>query len=803
MGIRIERVGVLGAGVMGQGITAHLANAGIPSYLFDIAPDELSEEEKAKGLTLEDRAVRNRFSDAGIKTMLKARPALLYRRSLAKLVTPCNYTDDVEKLSECDWIVEVVLERLDVKQKVFTMVDERRKPGSIITSNTSGLSVAAMTEGRSEDFRKHFMVTHFFNPVRYLRLLELVPCDDTDPEVYQGMADWGETVLGKGIVHAKDTPNFVANRIGVFGIMSVFHWMKELGVGVTEADKVFGPSMGRPKSAVFRTADMVGLDTLAHVIRTVADGCEDDPWRERFMVPQFMETMVERGMLGSKSGAGFYKKTVDESGRKQILAFDLESLEYGPQPKVRMASIGMARDKDDVAGKVNAVVWAGDIGGQLAWKVSAESCIYAAQLLGEIADDIVNIDRGMRWGFAYEGGPFQAWDAMGVARSVERMEDEGMDVPPVVKSLLEKGEGSWYVRRDGFDHYWDVTAEKYVPVPLAERLVFLPSLRDRSKAIDKNMGATLLDMGDGVGCVEFHTKMNAIDQDIIDMLSASVERVNDGELVGLVVGNEAPNFCVGANIAAVMMLAMMKQWDKIDEMVDALQQAAMGMKYCRGPVVTAPRGMALGGGAEIMMHGTKVRAAAETYIGQVELGVGVIPAGGGCKELAFRYYGSVPHGVKVDLFPYMQAIFEIIGMAKVATSAEEGRELGFLRASDAVTINPDAVLADAKADVLALNAMGYRPPARGTVKVPGQTGIGALKVGIHTMVGGGWITEYEGHMGRKLAHVICGGDVPAGTERTEQDFLDLEREAFVSLCGEARTMERIRHMLEKGKPLRN
>jgi len=802
MGIQIERVGVLGAGVMGQGIAAHLANAGIPSYLFDIAPNELSEEEKAKGLTLEDRAVRNRFSDAGIKTMLKSRPALLYRKDFAKYVTPCNYDDDKELLSECDWIVEVVLERLDVKQKVFTMVDELRKPGSIITSNTSGLSVAAMTEGRSDDFRRNFMVTHFFNPVRYLRLLELVPCDDTDPEIYQGMADWGENVLGKGIVHAKDTPNFVANRIGVFGIMSVFHWMEELDVGVTMADKVFGPPMGRPKSAVFRTADMVGLDTLAHVIRTVADGCEDDPWRERFTVPEFMTTMVDQGLLGSKSGAGFYKKTKVD-GKKAILAMNLETMEFEAQPKVRLDSIGMARDKDDVAGKVNTMVWGKDIGAQLAWKVSAESCIYAAQLLGEIADDIVNIDRGMRWGFAYEGGPFQAWDAMGVQRSVERMEDEGMDVPDVVRTLLTKGEGSWYVRRDGMDHYWCVIDEAYKPVPIASRLIFLPSLKERSKTIDKNMGATLLDMGDGVGCVEFHTKMNAIDQDIIAMLDKGVQKVNDGELVGLVVGNEDTNFCVGANIAAVMMLAMMRQFDKISEMVAALQDSAMAMKYCRGPVVTAPRGMALGGGAEIMMHGTKVRAAGETYIGQVELGVGVIPAGGGCKELCFRYYGSTPDGVKVDLFPHMQRIFEIIGMAKVATSAQEGRELGFLRPSDAITINPDAVLADAKADVLGLVQMGYRPPRKRTVKVPGSTGIGALNIGIHTMVGGGWITEYEGFMGRKLAHVICGGNVPSGTELTEQDFLDLEREAFVSLCGEQKTMARIQHMLEKGKPLRN
>ncbi len=803
MGIQIKRVAVLGAGVMGQGIAAHLANAGIPSYLFDIAPNELTEAEENKGLTLEDRAVRNRYSDAGIATLLKARPAVIYRKDLAKLITPCNYVDDVEKLAECDWIVEVVLERMDIKKKVFDMVEEHRKPGSIISSNTSGLSVAEMAEGRSDDFRKHFLVTHFFNPVRYLRLLELVPCVDTDPAIYEAVADFGENVLGKGIVHGKDTPNFVANRIGVFGIMSTIHWMQEMGLSTTLIDKVFGPNMGRAKSAVFRTADIVGVDTLAHVIQTVYDGCADDPWRERFQVPGFMKQMVEQGLIGQKAKAGFYKKSKDDQGKKQILQLNLESLEYEPQPKVRLDSIGLARDKDDVAGKVNAMVWAKDPGGQIAWKVSAETCLYSAQLLGEIADDVVNIDRGVRWGFNYEGGPFESWDAMGVERSVARMKEEGMEVPACVETLLEKGEGSWYVKKDGVQHYWDVIDETYKPVPIAERLIFLPSLYERNKVLDKNMSASLLDMGDGVGCLEFHAKMNAIDPDIIAMLHKSADMLEAGELAGLVIGNEAPNFCVGANVAAVLMAAMMKQFDQIEKLIDELQQGMMRLKYAPAPVVTAPRGMALGGGAEIMMQGDKVRAAAETYIGQVELGVGFIPAGGGCKELAFRYYGSAPKGVNVELFPFMQRIFEIIGMAQVATSAEEGREMGFLRETDAVTLNPDAVLADAKADVLAMLSTGYKPPIPKTVPVPGSDGIAALNIGIHTMVEGKFITEYEGFMGRKLAHVICGGDVPAGTQRTEQDFLDLEREAFVSLAGEKKTQERIQHMLEKGKPLRN
>ncbi len=803
MGIQINRVAVLGAGVMGQGIAAHLANAGIPSYLFDIAPNELTDAEKAKGLTLDDRAVKNRFSDAGIKTMLKARPALLYRKDFAALVTPCNYADDVEKLGECDWIIEVVLERMDIKKKVFEMVEEHRREGSIVSSNTSGLSVNEMAEGRSEDFRRHFMVTHFFNPVRYLRLLEMVPCADTDMEVYAALADFGENVLGKGIVHGKDTPNFVANRIGVFGMTSVFHWMKELGVDVTTTDKVFGPPMGRPKSAVFRTADMVGLDTLAHVIDTVYDGCPDDPWRERFVVPEFLKKMVEDGLLGSKAGAGFYKKTRTPEGGKRILALDIESMEYVEQPKVRLDCIGLSRDKDTPAEKIAAMVWSDDVGGQLAWKVSAEICLYSAQLLGEIADDVVNIDRGMRWGFAYDGGPFEAWDAMGVERSVERMRSEGMEIPEVVETMLARSEGSWYVKRDGITHFWDVVDETYKPVPVAERLIFLPSLKDREKVIEKNMGASIIDLGDGVGLVEFHTKMNALDQDIFAMMARATEMVNRGDLVGLVIGNEATNFCVGANIAMVMMAAMMRQWDQLEESVRSMQDGLMGLKYARGPVVVAPRGMALGGGCEVVMSGDKVRACGESYIGLVELGVGVIPAGGGCKEMAIRHYGSIPDGVNADLFPFMQRIFETIGMAKVATSAEEAKEYGFLRRTDEVTINPDAVLADAKDDVLGMVKAGYKPPRPRTYKVPGSTGIAALKVGIHGMVGGRWISEYDAHLGRTLAHVLCGGEVPSGTELTEQDFLDLEREAFIALCHEQKTIARIQHMLEKGKPLRN
>jgi len=799
MGMRINRVAVLGAGVMGQGIAAHLANVGIPSYLFDIAPAKLTDQEAKKGLTLEDREVRNRISAAGYASILKAKPALLYHKDFAGLVTPCNYEDDVDKLGSVDWIVEAVVEQLDIKQKVFAIVDERRKPGSIVSSNTSGLSVAGIVEGRSDDFRKHFLVTHFFNPVRYMRLLELVPCEDTDPGLLADMAEFGTNVLGKGIVYGKDTPNFVGNRIGSFAMTSVFHWMDEMGIGVAEADKIFGPATGRPKSAVFRTADVVGLDTMAHVLTTMAESSPDDPWRERFIISDVLRKLIERGDLGEKTGAGFYKKTRAADGTRKILVLNLETLEYEEQPKVRFESIGAARKLETAADKIREVVWFDDKAGRLAWKVTAETCIYSAQLLGEITDDVVNMDRALRWGFNYELGPFETWDAIGVERSVRRMREEGMTVPRVVETLLAKGEGTWYVRRDGALRYWDVFTEKYLPVPGLEDIITIGDL----DVLDRNEGATLFDMGDGVGLLEFHTKMNSIDAQIIEMMDKACDWVDQGRLVGLVIGNEAANFSVGANIGLIGMLAMSNMWDELEGAVQGIQNAFMKMKYCEGPVVAAPRGMTLGGGCEAVMHSDTVRAFAETYMGLVELGVGLVPAGGGCKEMAFRHYGSVPAGVNASMFPFMEKIFKTIGMATVSTSAEEARDLGYLRPTDKVHLNSDTLLAAAKKDVLAMVETGYSPPRRHTVTVPGRDGVAAIEIAAHTMRAGGYISEYDEHLAKRLAYVICGGDVAQGTERSEQDFLDLEREVFMELCHEDKTLERIQHMLATGKPLRN
>ena len=560
-------------------------------------------------------------------------------------------------------------------------------------------------------------------------------------------------------------------------------------------------NLGRRKSAVFRTADVVGLDTMAHVLTTVAESCPDDPWHERFTLPASLRALIDRGALGEKTGAGFYKKTRDESGASQILALDLNTLDYVEQPKVRFDSIGATRELESAADKVREMVWFDDDAGRFAWKVTAETCIYSAQLLGEIADDVVNIDRALRWGFNYDLGPFQTWDAIGVARSVDRMKEQGFEIPPVVDVMLAKSEGTWYVHRQGETFYWDVEREEYLP--LATTNISIASLADAGRVIDHNDGATLYDMGDGVGLLEFHTKMNAIDAQIIEMVDSACERVNQGELVGLVVGSEAANFSVGANIGLVGMLAMSNMWDELEQAVAGIQNAFMKMKFCSGPVVVAPRGMALGGGCEAVMHGASVRAAAETYLGLAEVGVGLIPAGGGCKELAIRFYGGVPKGVNPNPFAVMEKIFTTVGMATVSTSAEEARDLGFLRPTDHITLDGGAVLSDAKADVLALVQMGYRPPAPAKVTVPGRDGIASLKVALHGMRGGGYISEYDEKLAKRLAYVICGGDVPAGAERSEQDYRDLEREVSVELCHEQKTMERIQHMLATGKPLRN
>ena len=790
----IKKVAVLGAGVMGQGIAAHLANAGVPSILFDIVPR-----------TLVAGSPRSKLAIDGIANASKLKPAAFYRADDAALISAANYEDDAERLGECDLIIEVVVENLAIKHRVFEMVAKHRKPGSIVASNTSGLSLADMAAPMPAEMRAHFLVMHFFNPVRYMRLLELVTGPETDPAVAAAVARFGERVLGKGIVWAKDTPNFVANRIGTYGILSVFKHMGPLGLGVDEVDTIFGAPMGRPGSAVFRTGDLVGLDTLDHVLGNVYDGAPHDEERELFQSPPWLKAMIAEGALGEKSGSGFYKKSTDASGARVILTRNLETGAYEPQKKVRFPSLGQARRIDDLGARVKFLCEADDAAGKLAWACTSDTLIYAANRVPEIADDIVNIDRGMRWGFAWDMGPFETWDALGVAESVARMEAEGKTVPAWVKAMLAAGRASFYSRgANGKMTAWDPSQGAPYEVPLAPEWTFLSDVRAAGGVVRDSGSAGLLDLGDGVACLEFHSKMNAIDDDIISQYEMALDELDSGRWKALVVGNQGGNaFCAGANLLMVGMAAGGGMWDELNGMVSRLQNTLQRAKYSDHPVVVAPRGLTLGGGCEVAMQCAATQAAAETYMGLVEVGVGLIPAGGGCKEMLSRVLGDIPDGVEYDPNPFIQGIFKSMGLARVATSAEEARQIGYLRPTDRTTLDPDALIYDAKRLALGLADGGYKAPRKRRFKVPGASGRAAIELFLYGMHEGGYATDHDLTVAKKLAYVLTGGDVPSGTWLTEDQILDLEREAFLSLCGTEATQARIQHMLTTGKPLRN
>ncbi len=795
MGYEIKKVAVLGAGVMGQGIAAHLANAGIPSVLFDIVPRGVEEGAPA--------AERNKAALDGLKTVAKARPAALFHKSFSELITPANYDDHPHLLADCDWIVEVVVELLPIKEKVFQWVADNRKPGSIVSSNTSGISLADMAASMSEEMREHFLVTHFFNPVRYMRLLELVEGEHTSPAVTEAIARFGETRLGKGIVYGKDTPNFIANRIGTYGICSVFKHMPTYELSVEEIDAIFGAPMGRPKSAVFGTGDLVGLDTLAHVLDNVYESCVDDEERDIFKVPSWLRGMVEEGALGRKSKKGFYQM-LKADGKKTLLARDLATGEYAPKAKVRYPSIGATRDLETPAEKMKALLAGDDKAAQIAWAVTADTLLYAANRIPEIADDVVNVDRGMRWGFGWELGPFEGWDAIGVAESVARMEAEDRTVPGFVKDMLAAGRGSFYAVIDGVETYWDIPSGSAKPVPVSESWLFLKDVHARTTPLFDGMSASLLDLGDDVLGLEFHSKMNALDDEIIGAYGQALDLLDAGEWAGLVVGNQGGQaFCAGANLFMVAMAAMQQEWDQLEAMIKQLQDTVMRAKYSKAPVVTAPRGLVLGGGCEVSMHSAHTRALGETYIGLVEVGVGLLPAGGGCKEMLWRYMASIPEGTEYDPNPFVQAAYKNIALATVATSVEEARAIAYLRPTDTVTMDQDALIHDAKQVVLGLVAADYQPPRPRTIKVPGPSGRSAIDAFLYSMHEAGWATDHDVVVGAQIAKVMTGGDVSTNATVTEQNILDLEREGFLSLCGEPDTLARIQHMLQTGKPLRN
>jgi 3-hydroxyacyl-CoA dehydrogenase len=807
---KIRRAGVIGAGVMGATIAAQLANVGIETILLDIVPPELNEDEKIRGLTKETKFFRNRFSQNGVQTALKSKPASFYLPENANLISVGNLEDDLNRLKEVPWIIEVVVERLDIKNTIFGKIESVISPGTIITSNTSGISAKVMCEGRSENFRKHFAITHFFNPPRYMKLLELVPGPDTLPEVVETLAEVCEKVLGKGIVYAKDTPNFVANRIGIYSMLYVIKAMMDLGLPVEAVDELTGPVVGHPKSATFRTADLVGLDTVVHVANNVYEGAVKDEKRERFKIPGFIRQMLEKRLLGEKTKQGFYKAVKGEEGRKDILSLNYNTMEYTPQQKVKMASLEAAKNIPGSAGKIKALFFADDSAGQFTFRTMAETLIYSASRIPEIADDIVNVDNAMKWGFAWKMGPFEAWDALGLKVSVEKMRKAGFQIPGWVQEMLDSGKESFYKRDLGVQCFYDLASKDYRQVAVKPGIILLPSLKDRQKKVAGNKGASLIDLGDGVACLEFHTKMNALGDDIVTMIIKSVDIVSR-QFDGLVVANHGENFSAGANLPLILFTAQEEEWDELEWGVKMFQDSLMKLKYLDKPVVAAPAGMALGGGCEVCLASDRVRYAAETYMGLVEVGVGLIPGGGGTKEMLIRntehLFEVQPGGVypkQIELVPFVARAFETIALARVATSGPEAVKLGYLRPTDKMTVNRDFLIEDAKKTALAMNMEGYAPPKPlREIRVPGENTFALMKMAIWTLHQQGYATDHDVTVSEKVAYVLCGGRVHADTKVSEQYLLDLEREAFVSLCGDPKTQARIQHMLNTGKPLRN
>ncbi|MBS1786690.1 MAG: enoyl-CoA hydratase/isomerase family protein [Acidobacteria bacterium] len=796
--MQIKKAAVLGAGVMGAQIAAHLANAGIPCLLLDIAPKELTPEEQAKGLTLESRAVRNRIAQSGFDAAQKAKPAAFFITEAAKLITVGNFEDDLPKLKDCDWVLEAIVEKLDIKRSLYERIEPHLKPEAIITSNTSGIPLIQLAEGRSDNFRRRFLGTHFFNPPRYLHLMEIITQPETAGEVACFMAGFLDKTLGKGIVYAKDTPGFVANRIGNFSMLNAFNVMGELGLSFEEMDALTGTVIGHAKSASFRTLDVVGLDTAYNVAKNLYASLPNDEKRESFKVPAFMEKMVERRLLGDKTGGGFYKKV-----GKDITTLNTTTFEYRPQQKAQFASLSAAKQIESLPERLRALVYADDKAGEFLWRTMSEAGSYAANRIPEIADNIVEIDNAMKWGFAHEMGPFEKWDAIGVEKSVERMKEEGRPIPANVEKMLSTGAKSFYKTENGQRLYFDFVSGEYKPVRVPAGITILKSLKDQNKVIKKNAGASLIDLGDGVICVEFHSKMNALGSDQLGMIQWAIKEV-EKNYVGLVIGNQGENFSAGANIMMMLMAAQEGEWDDINLGVRQFQNTTMSLRYSAKPVVVAPHHLTLGGGCEMVLHADRAVAAAETYIGLVEVGVGLLPGGGGTKEMAVRAAEAVEASPGVDQFEVLKSNFELTAMGKVATSAVEARKWGLLRKADRVVMNDKRVIEEAKQTVLTLAHEGHTPPQpRQDVLVLGEAALTKFKLGMHMMRRGGYISDHDALIGLKIATVMSGGNLTRPTRVSEQYLLDLEREAFVSLCGTKATQERLAHMLKTGKPLRN
>ncbi len=798
---KIRNVAVLGSGVMGSQIACHFANIGCEVLLLDIAPRELNEKEKAKGLSLTDQQVKNRIVNQSLQRALKSKPAPLFSKSYTSRIKTGNFTDDYAKIAEADWIIEVVVENLDIKKKVFDEVEKYRKAGTLITSNTSGIPLHSMLEGRSDDFQAHFCGTHFFNPPRYLRLFEIIPTPKTKPVVLDFLVHYSDLFLGKTPVVCKDTPAFIANRIGVFSIMAIFKLMQELDLSIEEVDVLTGPVSGRPKSATFRTTDIVGIDTLMKVAANTYAACSDDEAREMFKIPAFLEKMQEKNWLGDKTGQGFYKKSKDKTGKKIIEALDLVTMEYHPKSKPRFESIGAARQADNLSDRLKILAKGKDKASEFFRQLSYHLFAYVSNRIPEISNDLYKVDDALRTGFGWELGPFETWDVLGLEKMCSAMKETGNQPAQWVEDMLADGFSTFYKIDNGTKTYYDQKSKKYVAIPGAEAFIILDNYRDR-KEVWGNEGCTLHDIGDGVLNLEFHTKMNAIGSEIIQGIHKAID-LAEKDYRGLVIGNDATAFSAGANLAMILMLAIEQEFDELNMAVSAFQKTTMRTRYSSIPVVVAPHGLTLGGGCELSMHADHTQAAAETYIGLVEVGAGLIPGGGGTKEMVLRASDEYQSG-EVE-FPELQKRFLAIAQAQVATSAVEAMEKGILRPSiDSMTMNQNRLIADAKRAVIELDEAGYTQPVlRNDIKVLGRSALGAFFSGVYAFGVGHYVTEYDMKIAKKLAYVMSGGDLTSPQLVSEQYLLDLEREAFLSLLGEKKTLERIQSLLKTGKPLRN
>ncbi len=827
---RINKVAVLGAGTMGARIAAHFANAGVPSYLLDIIPPDA------------DRPARNKIAAAGLDAAKKSKPAAFMDSSLARFVTVGNFEDDLQKLAEVDWIIEAVVENLDIKRALLRKVEGVRKPGTIITTNTSGLPVGKIAEGFSNDFRRAWFGTHFFNPPRYMRLLEIIPTPDSDRAAIDAVSYFADVRLGKGVVIAKDTPNFIANRIGTFSVLNVMRLMQEMDLTVEEIDALTGAAVGWPKSATFRTIDLVGLDILGHVVGNMTKNAPVEAGglpaaldeRSDLKLPDFYQQMLQRKWLGDKTKGGFYKKNVGrtpppaDSGQQkedERLALDWKSLEYHPRQKPKIPALDMAKNIEDTGTRLRTLLGLSgsppqkdDKAGEFLWAALSDLWIYSANRVPEISDSIVEIDRAMRLGFNWELGPFELWDAAGVEATIARMKKEGKLVAANVEKLLAAGQKSWYADDPATSSgrkYWDLASSNWKPVEVPAGVWSVTVAKKSNGVVKKNSGASLVDIGDGVACIEFHSKMNSLGGDIVGLIIQSLKPDGPGDAFdAFVITNDATNFSVGANLMLLLMSVQEEEWDEVDLAIRQFQGMTQAIKFSPKPVVSAPFGLCLGGGTEISLHAAARQPHAELYTGLVEVGVGLLPGGGGCKEMLLRAVdtaaasrgriSSEALAGSVEMMEAMKKAFEAIATAKVATSAHEARGLGFLSDSDRITMNRERVLTDAKARALELARAGYEPPVpRTDIPAPGEGLLAALKMGVHLMRQGDFITDYEVKLGGKIAEVLCGGNVTPGTPLSEQYILDLEREGFKSLCGEKKTQERIQFTLKTGKTLRN